>query len=95
LVVVVFLSASHFWLPAGRPPWPELWPGVVLTLVLWVVAAVVFAIYLNRFANMAATYAGLASVVTAIFFLYIVAVSLIFGAEFNASLTRLRHGRIG
>jgi membrane protein len=94
-VVTVFLAASHVWLPAGRPPWPELWPGIVLTLAMWLAAAVTFAIYLNSFANLAATYAGLASVVTAIFFLYVVAVSLIFGAEFNASLRRLHEGRIG
>jgi membrane protein len=66
-----------------------------LTLVLWVVSAAIFAVYLRRFANLAATYAGLASVFTAIFFLYIVALSLIFGAEFNAALGRLREGRIG
>ena len=95
LVLVGFLVASHLWLPAGRPYWLRLWPGIVLTLVLWILSAVIFAIYLRRFANLAATYAGLASVVTAIFFLYVVAVSLIFGAEFNAALGRLREARIG
>jgi membrane protein len=94
-VVAVFLGASHLWLPAGRPPWHELWPGIALTLLLWVLAAGIFAIYLSNFANLAATYAGLASVVSAIFFLYVVAVSLIFGAEFNASLRRIHEGRIG
>ncbi len=54
-----------------------------------------FAIYLRSFADYAATYAGLAGVVIAIFFLYVVAVLMIFGAEFNASLRRLREGRIG
>jgi membrane protein len=95
LVLIVVLVASHLWLPAGRPHWRQLWPGMVLTLVLWVVSAAIFAVYLRRFANLAATYAGLASVFTAIFFLYIVALSLIFGAEFNAALGRLREGRIG
>jgi membrane protein len=44
---------------------------------------------------MAATYAGLAGVFTAIFFLYMVAALLLFGAEFNAALNRLREGAIG
>jgi membrane protein len=95
VVLVVVLVASHLWLPAGRPPWRQLWPGIVLTLVLWVISAVIFRIYLERFANLAATYAGLASVFTAIFFLYVVALSLIFGAEYNAALGRLRAGHIG
>jgi membrane protein len=95
VVLVVVLAASHLWLPAGRPEWRHLWPGMVLTLALWLLSAVIFAIYLNRFANLTATYAGLASVFTAVFFLYVVAMSLILGAEFNASLGRLREGRIG
>ena len=86
---------AHVWLPAGRPHWPRLWPGIVFTLAGWLVAAWVFRIYLTSFSNMAATYAGLAGVFTAIFFLYMVAVLLLFGAEFNAALSRLRDGTIG
>ena len=95
IVLIVSLTVAHLWLPAGRPRWFRLWPGIALTLVGWVILAAVFRIYLGRFANMAATYAGLASVFTAIFFLYIVAVLAIFGGEFNAALGRLREGRIG
>ncbi len=94
LILIVVLAASHVFLPAGRPRWYELWPGILFTLVTWVISAAVFVVYLQRFANLAATYAGLASVFTAIFFLYVVALLLIFGAEFNASLGRLRHGSI-
>jgi membrane protein len=82
-------------LPAGRPHWTQLWPGIAGTLVAWLVSGWVFAIYLGSFANYAATYAGLAGVVTAIFFLYVIALLMIFGAEFNATLGRLRDGHIG
>ena len=61
-----------------------------MTLTSWLLAAIVFGMYLRRFANYVATYAGLASVVTAIFFLYLVAALMIFGAEFNAALARQR-----
>lgn len=90
VLLVAVLFAAHLWLPAGRPPWQQLWPGIVATLVLWAISAWAFAYYLRSFANYAATYAGLAGVVTAIFFLYIVSVVLIFGAEFNAAIRRLR-----
>jgi membrane protein len=89
------LVVAHVVLPAGRPPWPKLWPGVVATLVAWLISAWVFAFYVRRFSNMAATYAGLAGIVTAIFFLYVIAAVMIFGAEFNAALGRLRDRRIG
>jgi membrane protein len=88
------LVAVHLWLPQSRPPAFQLWPGVMGTLVLWFVAGKVFAFYLGKFANYTATYAGLASVVTAIFFLYLIALIMILGAEFNAALGRLRDGRL-
>jgi membrane protein len=94
ILVVSVLAAAHLWLPAGRPYWTALWPGIVATLVLWLASAWVFAFYLRFFANYTATYAGLASVVVAMFFLYVVALVMIFGAEFNAALGRLRDGRI-
>jgi membrane protein len=93
-LVVVVLVAAHFWLPARRPRVRRLWPGITITLVLWVAAAAIFAAYLEHFANYAATYAGLAGAVTAIFFLYLVALAMIFGAEFNAALGRLREGKL-
>jgi membrane protein len=95
VLIVGLLAAAHLWLPAGRPVWWRLWPGIVATLVLWLVSAIGFAIYLGNFANLGATYGALAGVVGALFFLYVASLSLIFGAELNGSLTRLREGRIG
>jgi membrane protein len=94
ILLVTVLVAAHLWLPQNRPPAARLWPGIVATLGLWVIAAQIFAAYLARFANYAATYAGLASVVTAIFFLYMIALIMVFGAEFNAALGRLRAGKL-
>lgn len=93
-LVVIVLVAAHIWLPARRPRLRRLWPGIAITLVLWLVAAAILAAYLERFANYVATYAGLASAVTAMFFLYLVALVMIFGAEFNATLKRLREGKL-
>jgi membrane protein len=93
-LLIIVLSAAHLWLPNNRPPALRLWPGIVATLLLWVLAARIFAAYLARFANYTATYAGLASLVTAIFFLYLISLIMIFGAEFNAALSRLRAGKL-
>jgi membrane protein len=89
-VLVAALVTAHLWLPCNRPPALRLWPGILITLTSWLLAALIFGTYLRRFANYVATYAGLASVVTAIFFLYLVAMLMIFGAEFNAALARQR-----
>ena len=53
--------------------------------------ALAFSTYLGRFAlNYVATYAGLASVMIAIVFLYSLAAIFIFGGEVNAALMRAR-----
>ncbi len=86
LVFVVF--SCHYWLPARKQKLRRIWPGIALTLVLWTIAASLFSAYLKIFANYSATYAGLASVMTAQIFLYIMGAILIFGAEVNAALER-------
>jgi membrane protein len=93
-LVVIVLVTAHIWLPARRPRVNKLWPGIAITLVLWLMAATILAAYLDRVANYVATYAGLASAVTAIFFLYLVALAMILGAELNATLKRLRDGKL-
>ncbi len=90
LLLGAALTAAHRWLP-GRPTQPmRLWPGILATMVLWWTATEIFAAYLVRFANYSTTYAGLASVVTVIFYLYIMSLIMIFGAEFNAAIVRTR-----
>lgn len=83
------LVAAHLWLP-GRGSWRHLriWPGIVATLILWWIATSIFAAYLEGFANYVSTYAGLAGIVTALFYLYIMSFILIFGAELNAAIAR-------
>ncbi len=63
----------------------QIWPGLVLTLVLWTVAGSGFVWYLHRVADYSATYAGLAGIMTALIFLYLMAVILLFGAEYNSA----------
>ena len=62
----------------------------MLTLVAWLVGGLVFAFYLAQFANYTATYAGLASVMIVLVFLYMVGVIFMIGAEFNAALMKYR-----
>lgn len=83
LVFIVF--ACHYWLPVRRRSISQIWPGILVTLVLWIVTAEMFSQYVRLFANYSATYAGLAGFMSVIFFLYLMAVLLIFGAEFNSA----------
>ncbi len=94
LVLLLALVIVHKFLPAGRRKLREIIPGVVFTFGLWVAAGAIFGSYLAEFArNYVTTYAGLASVMIALVFLYMVAAIFIFGGELNASLLRAREER--
>ena len=84
------LIAAHLLLPAQRPRALRIWPGILITLTLWWLMTLGFTAYLKTFANYAYTYAGLASVVVAIFYLYLLSFILILGGEFNAALAGVK-----
>lgn len=88
LVLVTGLYASHLWLPAGKRAFDVLWPGIILSIVASFLGSLVFATYLEQFATYTSTYAGLASGIIALLFLYLLAAFFIIGAEFNASISR-------
>ncbi|MBX3597432.1 MAG: YihY/virulence factor BrkB family protein [Rhizobiaceae bacterium] len=93
VVIVVGLIAVHFWLPAGRRRLAEIVPGLIFTLVGWLVGSTVFATYLDNFSSYVTTYAGLASIMIAIVFLYIVSAIFILGGELNAAISRYLEAR--
>jgi len=89
VVLVCALFIVHKWLPAGRRRFRDIVPGIVVTMVLWIVAGEIFGSYLARFAYTYVTYyAGLASVMMALVFLYVTASIFIYGGELNAAIRR-------
>lgn len=90
LVLVIGLIVSHLWLPSGHRRFVDVLPGVGVTLIAWIAGALMFASYLKEFATYVSTYAGLASIMIALVFLYIVAAIFILGAEINAAILNAR-----
>ena len=69
-------------------------PGIIVTLVLWLLAGELFGDYLSGFAYTYVTYyAGLASVMIALVFLYLTASIFIYGAELNTVICKWREER--
>lgn len=89
-LLMIGLLGSHKYLPAGDRRLIDIMPGVALTVLLWTCFGFGFAAYLSTFANYAATYAGLASIMIVLIFLYMVGVIFMLGAEFNAALMKYR-----
>jgi membrane protein len=94
IVIAFALFLLHMWLPAGRRGIGRVWPGIMATLVLWLVCGTAFGRYLASFAYTYVTYyAGLASAMVALVFLYYSAWIFIFGGELNAAIDRAREGK--
>ena len=93
IVLVAGLFVAHRWLPDGKRSFVSLAPGIALTMAAWFLGAGLFARYLESFASYVTTYAGLASIMIALVFLYIIAAIFILGAEVNAAIIRYRDAR--
>jgi membrane protein len=95
IVIAVALIIVHMWLPAGRRSLRNIWPGTLATLALWLACGLIFGRYLADFAYTYVTYyAGLASAMVALVFLYYSAWIFIYGGELNAAIGRAREGKI-
>src|SRR5271166_6905755 len=85
------LFLAHLILPAHRPRFVDLLPGVALTFVASIAFGEAFGAYLSEFVrNYISMYAGLASVMIALVYLYWVALLFVFGGELNAAIMRSR-----
>jgi membrane protein len=89
--LIVALFILHAWLPAGRRSFLQILPGIVFTMVASLISGIAFGQYLARFADRYVTmYAGLASVVIALVFLYFIAAIFVYGGELNAAIIKSR-----
>ena len=96
LVLLLALFLAHKFLPAGQRSLRDIAPGILLTSAMWIAAGIAFGSFLAEFArNYVTTYAGLASVMIALVFLYMIASIFIFGGELNAAILRAIRKRNG
>jgi membrane protein len=81
--------------PLLREPWMILrkdwsWraslPGAAVATVVWFVSTLLFGWYVTRFANYGRIYGSLGAAVALLIWLYIIALSVLLGAEFNAQM---------
>jgi membrane protein len=90
-VLIFSLMIVHLWLPAGRRSFGEIAPGLVATLLLWLISGAIFGRYLANYAfAYVSMYAGLASAMIALVFLYVCASIFIYGGELNSVIAKTR-----
>jgi len=95
VIIVIALIVAHKWLPGGRRRFIDIVPGLVVTLALWLAGGIGFGRYLAEFANnYVTTYAGLASAMIALVFLYWTASIFVYGGELNQEIINERERKL-
>ena len=95
LIVGFILSLTVFMLinklsPALWVSWRHVWPGAILSTILFEVAKTIFVIYLNTWHAYDNTYGSITSIIVILVWIYYSAFILLLGAEFNSMLFRIK-----
>ncbi len=85
-----------FWLlPNRRLPFRYLWPGALVTTLLFEALKQGFALYVHHVATFDVIYGPVSSVIVLLFWVYLTATIVVFGAEVSAALPGLTSGGPG
>lgn len=71
---------------SARLAW--LWPGALLTAIVWLIASALFSFYLANFSNYSATYGTLGALIGFLMWMYVSLLIVLVGAELNAETER-------
>ena len=94
--VVLIVALLYYATPNVRQPrfrWMS--TGAFLAIVVWLVASLAFGLYVSNFSSYNETYGSLAGAIVLLLWLWITNLALLFGAEFDAELMRVRQLQAG
>jgi len=83
--VAVLAVIYHFGTP-GTQDWRRVLPGALLATTTWFLSTLLYGLYVTRFADYSFVYGSLSAVVATLIWLYMVSMTILIGAEFNAQL---------
>lgn len=69
-----------------RARWRETLPGAAIATLTWFLATLLYGWYVTRYATYSIVYGSLAAGIATLIWLYMIALSILIGAEFNAQL---------
>ena len=87
---VLALELVYFLGPNMRQRFRSTWPGAVVAIALWFVGSAGLSYYLNHFAHYSRLYGGMGAIIGLMFWIYLTALAILIGAEFNAELAKRR-----
>jgi membrane protein len=90
LFMIATVALLYYFAPDAGQPFRWITPGGLIGVLLWVLASVIFRFYVSNFGSYDATYGSIGAVIVLLLYLYISSLTILFGAELNATLVRLK-----
>lgn len=90
VMVLLVFALIYKMAPYVEVQWRQVVPGAILAAVLFELCKSGFVLYLGRIANFQAIYGSLSSIIVLLLWLYLSALILIIGAEYNIVRARTR-----
>jgi membrane protein len=89
-LLMVVVGFVYYFVPNTKVRLRDVWPGAVLTALLWHAALEAFSYYVRDMSRFNLVHGSIAAVVVFLIWVYTSAVVLLYGAEFTAVYARLR-----
>ncbi len=86
IFLFIFIESIYYIIPSKQTRPKDVFWGSILTLIGWTISLKVLTFYLQKIAKFQVVYGSLAGIIITLFFFHIMAIILIFGAEFNYNM---------
>jgi membrane protein len=93
LLLTLVVGLIYYFVPNAAVRFRDVWPGAILTGLLWQLALEGFSFYVRDMSRFNLVHGSIAAVVVFLVWVYTSAVVLMYGVEFTAAYARLRRGR--
>ena len=92
LFLVLTVALIYYFAPDAGQPFRWITPGGFIGVLLWILASLAFRFYIANFGgdSYSATYGSIGAVIILLLYLYISSLAILFGAELNATLVRMK-----
>jgi membrane protein len=88
--MVFTVALLYYFAPDANQPFRWITPGGLIGVLLWVLASVAFSFYVNNFGSYNKTYGSIGVVIILLLYLYISSLTILFGAELNSVLAKMK-----
>jgi membrane protein len=88
--MVLAVALLYYFGPDAGQPFRWITPGGFIAVLFWVLASVAFRFYVSNFGSYDETYGSIGAVIILLLYLYISSLTILFGAELNATLVRMK-----